>query len=44
MFADAELGKKIIGDLERLSKPFGTRVVFKNGVGQLVLPPASSEP
>jgi poly-gamma-glutamate synthesis protein (capsule biosynthesis protein) len=33
MFADPELAKKIIGDLQRLSKPFGTEIVFKDGIG-----------
>jgi poly-gamma-glutamate capsule biosynthesis protein CapA/YwtB (metallophosphatase superfamily) len=33
LLADAELGKKIIGDLTKLSEPFGTHVEYKNGVG-----------
>lgn len=33
MLADAELGRKIIDDLARLSEPFGTDVRFENGVG-----------
>jgi poly-gamma-glutamate synthesis protein (capsule biosynthesis protein) len=33
LFADAELGKKIIGDLTKLSEPFGTHVEYRNGVG-----------
>ena len=37
MLAEGELARKIIGDLTRLSKPFGTDVVFENGVGRVVL-------
>jgi poly-gamma-glutamate synthesis protein (capsule biosynthesis protein) len=33
MFADADLAKKIIIDLQRLSKSFGTEIVFKDGMG-----------
>jgi poly-gamma-glutamate synthesis protein (capsule biosynthesis protein) len=33
MFADAELGKKIIDDVAKFSAPFGARVQFKDGVG-----------
>ena len=33
LLADAELGKKIIGDLTKLSEPFGTHVEYKNGIG-----------
>jgi len=33
MFADPELSKKIIEDLIRLSRPFGTEIEFKNGIG-----------
>ncbi len=31
--AGAELGKKIIDDLARLSQPFGTRIDFEDGIG-----------
>jgi poly-gamma-glutamate capsule biosynthesis protein CapA/YwtB (metallophosphatase superfamily) len=41
MLADAELGKKIIGDLARLSKPFGTDIKFVDGVGKVTLTPAA---
>lgn len=37
MLAEGELARKIIGDVTRLSKPFGTDVVFDNGVGRVVL-------
>jgi poly-gamma-glutamate capsule biosynthesis protein CapA/YwtB (metallophosphatase superfamily) len=37
LLADAELGKKIIGDLTKLSEPFGTHVEYKNGVGYVKL-------
>lgn len=33
MLADEKLGKKIIKDLTELSEPFGTKVVWKDGVG-----------
>ena len=33
MFADEELSKKIIGDLQRLSKPFGTVIKYRDGIG-----------
>jgi poly-gamma-glutamate synthesis protein (capsule biosynthesis protein) len=31
--AEGDLGKKILGDVERLSKPFGTTIVNRDGVG-----------
>jgi poly-gamma-glutamate capsule biosynthesis protein CapA/YwtB (metallophosphatase superfamily) len=33
MFADRDLSIKIIEDLKRLSKPFGTKIDFQEGVG-----------
>ncbi len=33
MLADEKLGKKIINDLIELSKPFGTKVTWRDGVG-----------
>jgi poly-gamma-glutamate synthesis protein (capsule biosynthesis protein) len=33
MFADAELGKKIIDDLIERSRPYGTTIEWRNGVG-----------
>ncbi len=33
LFADEELGAKILGDLIERSKPFGTHIDVKNGVG-----------
>jgi poly-gamma-glutamate synthesis protein (capsule biosynthesis protein) len=33
MFADPDLSKKIIEDLKRLSKPFGTTIDLKEGIG-----------
>ena len=38
MFADEELSKKIIGDLQRLSKPFGTEVEYQDGIGVVQIP------
>jgi len=41
MLAEPALGQKIIDDVIRLSKPFGTTVVFETGVGKVrVVPPA----
>jgi poly-gamma-glutamate synthesis protein (capsule biosynthesis protein) len=37
MLADAELGRKIVGDLGRLSEPFGTRIEYRDGIGRLIL-------
>jgi len=37
MLAEGELARKIIDDVTRLSKPFGTTVVFENGVGRVHL-------
>lgn len=36
--ADARLGRKIIGDLQRLSQPFGTRIEYVDGIGRITLP------
>jgi len=41
MLADETLGRKIVDDVTRLSKPFGTTVVFENGIGRVVLPSAT---
>lgn len=37
LMADSELGEKIIGDLQRLSKPFGTDISWRRGVGYVEL-------
>lgn len=37
MFADGELGAKIINDLKERSTPFGTRIVRRDGVGYVDL-------
>jgi poly-gamma-glutamate capsule biosynthesis protein CapA/YwtB (metallophosphatase superfamily) len=37
MFAGPELAKKIIGDLQRLSKPYGTEIALKDGIGVVEL-------
>lgn len=36
--AKGELARKIIGDLQRLSEVFGTRIEFENGIGVVRLP------
>jgi poly-gamma-glutamate synthesis protein (capsule biosynthesis protein) len=33
LFADRELAEKIIGDLQELSKPYGTEIEFRDGIG-----------
>lgn len=38
MLADAQLSKKIIDDLIRLSEPFGTKIAFKDGIGVVEIP------
>ena len=37
MFADGELGAKIINDLKERSAPFGTRIVARGGIGYVEL-------
>ncbi|MGE5833208.1 MAG: CapA family protein [Acidobacteriota bacterium] len=37
MLADAQLGKKILDDLIKLSEPFGTKIENRNGVGYVVV-------
>ena len=37
MLATGELAEKIIGDLQRLSKPFGTEITFQDGIGVVSL-------
>jgi poly-gamma-glutamate synthesis protein (capsule biosynthesis protein) len=37
LFADQELAEKIIGDLQELSKPYGTEIEFRRGVGIVTL-------
>ena len=39
--AEGDLAQKIIGDLARLSAPFGTTITFEQGIGRLVLPGGS---
>ena len=38
MLADKSLSRKIIGDLQRLSEPFGTQIDYLNGIGIVRLP------
>jgi len=38
MFADPELGQKILNDLVERSAPYGTRIQIRAGVGYVVLP------
>jgi poly-gamma-glutamate capsule biosynthesis protein CapA/YwtB (metallophosphatase superfamily) len=43
VLADPALARKIIEDVARLSKPFGTVIEWREGVGRVVLPPTSSQ-
>lgn len=43
LIAPPALAKKIIGDIETRSRPFGTRVTFENGVGRVTLSSTSSQ-
>lgn len=43
MFAGPELSKKIVDDLIARSKPFGTTIVFEQGIGKVVVAPTSSQ-
>jgi poly-gamma-glutamate synthesis protein (capsule biosynthesis protein) len=38
MLAEGEQARKIVDDLIRLSKPFGTRIEYRQGAGVIVLP------
>jgi poly-gamma-glutamate synthesis protein (capsule biosynthesis protein) len=42
MPADAELGKKIIDDLIKLSEPYGTRIQYRNGIGHVEIETTTS--
>jgi hypothetical protein len=37
MLADEEMAPKIIEYLRELSKPYGTEIVYEDGVGQIKL-------
>lgn len=37
MFADGEIGQKILGDLVKLSGAMGTRITVRNGIGYVTL-------
>jgi poly-gamma-glutamate synthesis protein (capsule biosynthesis protein) len=42
MLAKGELAEKIIGDLQRLSQPFGTEIIFEDGIGVVSLQTATN--
>ena len=44
MFAEPELGRKIIDDVIRLSEPFGTAIIYEHGIGRVHLAASSDEP
>jgi poly-gamma-glutamate synthesis protein (capsule biosynthesis protein) len=39
LFADEELGRKIIDDVRRLSEPYGTAIEMRRGIGYVRLEP-----
>jgi poly-gamma-glutamate synthesis protein (capsule biosynthesis protein) len=43
MFADGELGQKILGDLVKLSDAMGTKITVRNGIGYVALGTTSSQ-
>jgi poly-gamma-glutamate synthesis protein (capsule biosynthesis protein) len=43
LLADGELAGKILGDIDRLSRAFGTRVSIREGVGHVELTPPASQ-
>jgi len=42
LMAKGDLAEKIIGDLQRLSEPMGTRISFENGIGIIRVPTTST--
>ena len=38
LFADEDLGAKIINDLKELSEPYGTEIEMRRGIGYVILP------
>ena len=42
LLASPDLGKKIIDDLARLSKPFGTMITYEDGIGRVALAPSGT--
>jgi poly-gamma-glutamate synthesis protein (capsule biosynthesis protein) len=42
LFADGELGRKILGDITKLSADMGTTIAVRNGVGYVEIPAATS--
>ena len=43
MFADGELGQKILGDLVKLSDAMGTKITIRNGIGYVALGTSSTQ-
>lgn len=44
MLANPDLSKKIIGDITRLSRTFGTTILFSDGIGKVSLPADGENP
>ena len=42
LFAEGELGQKILGDLVKFSGDMGTKITIRNGIGYVDLPQATS--
>jgi hypothetical protein len=44
MTPSPELANRILGDIQRFSEPFGTRISIENGVGVIRIPPEATVP
>jgi poly-gamma-glutamate synthesis protein (capsule biosynthesis protein) len=42
LFAEGQLGQKILGDLVKLSSAYGTKITIRNGIGYVELPTAAT--
>ena len=42
LFAEGELGQKILGDITKLSAAMGTKITVRDGVGYVDLPQGTS--
>jgi len=44
MTPSPELANRILGDIQKYSEPFGTKISIENGVGVIRVPPAATVP
>jgi poly-gamma-glutamate synthesis protein (capsule biosynthesis protein) len=42
LFAEGQLGQKILGDLTKLSAAHGTKITVRNGIGYVEIPTATA--